>query len=190
MLFLIILAINSTKFITKTIVSQYNRNKTYIEYCQPYHIIEKTMNVIHPIIQVYIPYLIMVVLNIIVILRLRDSKKRSLPGQADEKSKVKKFAVSTILIDLIFLIFKSPEAILQIYVYTQADRELNRINQMLIVTLVLQGFALLAFSYSIVLIFIFLIFNRLFRQELIRFFRLDKLSMIFSTRLNYFSSNT
>ena len=81
------------------------------------------MNVIHPIIQVYIPYLIMVVLNIIVILRLRESKKRSLPGQADGKSKVNKFAVSTILIDLIFLIFKSPEAILQIYLYTQADRE-------------------------------------------------------------------
>lgn len=79
------------------------------------------MNAIHPVIQVYIPYLIMVVLNIIVILRLRESKKRSLPGQTHGKNKVNKFAVSTILIDLIFFIFKSPEAILQIYVFIKLN---------------------------------------------------------------------
>ena len=115
-LFVIILAINSTVFITKTQIFYMNKGNTTMElthYCERYPILESTMKIVHPIIQVYIPYLVMIVLNVIVILRLRQSKSRSSLSMTGVRNHMNKFAVSTILIDLIFLLFKSPSAILQ-----------------------------------------------------------------------------
>lgn len=142
--------------------------------------LSRTMAVLKPLVKIYIPYFIMVGLNIKVILRLRDSKK-ALQGPG-VRNNTSKFAVSTILIDLIFLIFKSPEALLQIYSYIkQRQPTLQDLNQVNPVILIVNISTDVALTYSAVLVFIFLVFNRLFRQEVLR---LGKISMNLSNRSN------
>ena len=142
--------------------------------------LSRTMAVLKPLVKIYIPYFIMVGLNIKVILRLRDSKK-ALQGSG-VRNNTSKFAVSTILIDLIFLIFKSPEALLQIYSYIkQRQPTLQDLNQVNPVILIVNISTDVALTYSAVLVFIFLVFNRLFRQEVLR---LGKISMNLSNRSN------
>lgn len=142
--------------------------------------LSRTMSALKPLVKIYIPYFIMVGLNIKVILRLRDSKK-ALQGPG-VRNNTSKFAVSTILIDLIFLIFKSPEALLQIYSYIKerqpTRQDLNQISHVLPILNISTDVAL---TYSALLVFIFLVFNRLFRQEVLR---LGKISMNFSNRSN------
>lgn len=131
-----------------------------------------------PVVKIYIPSLIMVGLNVKVILRLRKSKQRLLAGQAaDRRSNLKKFAVSTILIDLIFLILISPEAFFKIYFLFLTDNKYK-----FLIAGIIDIFNDFSLSYSGLLIFIFLIFNRLFRKELISF--LSNILTHFSTRLN------
>lgn len=184
--------INSTVFITKTFTFP-NGNKTRPNDCKSNPDLELVMKFVDPLVKIYIPCLIMVVLNIKVVLRLRQSKKRSLPGQANRRSNVSKFAVSTILVDLIFLIFKSPEALLYIYLGIKTfafghGTFYIYVADFKLVTFLIGAFNDLSLTFSIVLFIIFVIFNRLFRQELISFFSCGHLSSILSNRLNQLSS--
>ena len=191
-IFVFISTINSTVFITKSNTST-NGNRTKTTVCMTYPDLEFVMKFVDPLVKIYIPCLIMVVLNIKVVLRLRRSKKRSLPGQENRRNNVNKFAVSTILVDLIFLIFKSPEALLYIYLaiktfaFGQGLFNLS-VADFKLVTFLIGTFNDFSLTFSIVLFIIFVIFNRLFRQELISFFSCGRLSSILSNRLNQLSS--
>ena len=149
--------------------------------CQTDETLSRTFAVLKPLVKIYIPYFIMVGLNIKVILRLRDSKK-ALQGPG-VRNNTSKFAVSTILIDLIFLIFKSPEALLQLYSFIKertmlTTQDLRQIYSLIPILYISSDVSL---TYSAVLVFIFLVFNRLFRKEVLR---LGKISMSFSNRSN------
>lgn len=91
-------------------------NRT-ISSCGTYVNFEFALKCIDSLVKIYIPSFIMLGLNIKVVLRLRQSKKRALSRHGVSRNNVNKFAVSTILIDLFFLIFKSPEAFLDIYIF-------------------------------------------------------------------------
>lgn len=184
----LISTINSTVFITKTHTSP-NGNRTRTTVCMSYPNLELAMKLIDPLVKIYIPCFIMIGLNIKVILSLRKSKQRAIRGRG-VRNNVSKFAVSTILIDLFFFIFKSPEAILKIYLYLKTTGEVSYFSfeNVKIIPLVTEVFTDFAFCYSVVLFIIFFIFNRLFRKELIRFFKIDSLLSVCSSQLYHFSS--
>lgn len=182
---LLISIVNSTVFITKTeTIKNISLNKTKTTDCNPYPNLEFVMRIVDTFLKLYIPIFIIAALNIKVILSLRKSKEIALRGRVVVQNNVSKFAVSTILIDLIFLTFKSPEALLRIYIYFKTTRGdfylyLENLRVIILITDVLTD---LAFSYSVLLFIIFFIFNRIFRKELIRFFKFDNLLSFFSTQ--------
>ena len=164
-LFAIIAISNSTYFINKSITNQ-SGNRTITVDCHPYELLVLIVSIEDLCSKIYIPYLLMVGLNVKVILVVRKSKKNAIGSRL----KMNRFTFSTILIDLIFLIFKMPDAFVQMFLFV--NRILKRIvfNDLFLVSDI---FSSISFSYSVMLIFIFLIFNRLFRQELVAFFRLS-----------------
>ena len=146
-------------------------------------------------IQFFIPYVIMVTLNIMVILRLRQSKRRaglnnSLRQMNQANSAIDKgsrFTITTILIDLIFLVFNFPCILISIY-------NLLIIYKVFTVTfdltIIFSCFGYVLFSsYSAVLFIMFIVFNRIFRKEFVNFFKLEKLVNILSPSFLNSSSN-
>ena len=137
----------------------------------------------------------MVSFNVKVILRLRASKRRSglnnvrLLRRTNESDKGFRFTISTILIDFIFLIFNSPEIFLSGFNHIESML-LNSVNTTnnIVFYISMKFSLLLSLSYSAVLILVFLVFNRIFRKELIRVMRCKKLINIFSP--NYFNSSS
>ena len=136
----------------------------------------------------------MVSFNTKVILRLRASKRRSglnnsrVRQRTNETDKGFRFTISTILIDLIFLIFNFPEIFLTGLNYAEKMIFKLNTNNGVIFSICVDFSSLLSLSYSAVLIFVFLIFNRIFRKELLLVFRLKKLIKLISP--NYFNSST
>ena len=161
-----VLILNSTNFIFDIL-------KSYSQISQ----FEGKFNIYSPIVKLYVPYFIMVGLDIKVILSLRQSKKRALNGRSVQNG-MSKFTTSTILIDLIYLIFKSIKVIFQSYTFILIIRGeffgVTNVNFIFILFYKISDD--IAFSHSAFIIFIFVIFNRLFRKEIICFFRLDKIS--------------
>ena len=179
-LFAFVLFLNSTNFIID-IIKIANRN--FFDS----HKLETTLNICLPIVKLYVPYIIMVGLDMKVILSLRQSKKRALNGRG-VRNGMNKFTISTILIDFILLIFKSPQAIFQFYSYIMIIKEgfFRDTNEIIFINLI-RFTDDIAFSYSAFIIFIFVIFNRLFRKEIISYFRLGRL-FFFSS--NFFSTSS
>ena len=120
-----------------------------------------------------IPYLKMVTLNIMVILRLRQSKRRfGLNSSARQTNpansatdKGTRFTTTTILIDVIYLVFNLPYILISIYALFIIDRYYIDI----IYVFVIFG-NLLPISYPAALCIMFIIFNRIFRKEIVVFF--------------------
>lgn len=118
----------------------------------------------------YIPYIIMLCLDVKSILRLRESKRRVTQANDQNTNRMSKFAVSTILIDLNFLVFRLPETIFQ------AIQISININQRDLYLRFLRVFSnLISYSYSTALVFIFILFNRIFRKEIFSLFRLNRI---------------
>lgn len=144
----------------------------------------------------FIPYVAMLALNIKVILRLRQSKRRAGLNRSVRQTnptnsatdKGTRFTITTIIIDLIFLVFHLPETLLMTYeiVITYL---FNRNSSLGLIFFVCEDFSsLLSLSYSTALVFMFIIFNRIFRKELFMFLRLDKL--INNIYPNFLNSST
>ena len=179
-LFAFVLILNSN-YIIFDIIQITNRNLTYFQIRK----LEIKYTMYKPIVKLYLPYFIMVGLDIKVILSLRESKKRVLNGRGLGNG-MNKFTISTIVADFILLIFKSPQAIIQFYSYILILQ--GRFSRLFNVSFLFDLFYRLiddiAFSYSALIVFIFVIFNRLFRKEIILFFRLDKLSVFSNSLIN------
>ena len=128
-------------------------------------------NIISILLRAYIPFTLMLVFDVIVFKRLRNSRRRvgvtqmgarKQPGQFSNKEY--NFIISTIFIDLTFVVFYTPVSahvtvtIINTYAswstLTSAGLNILYYTSLFVV-----------FLFSVVQIFIFLIFNRYFRIE-------------------------
>ena len=114
------------------------------------------------LIRSFIPCLIIMVLDIMVILRLRRSKNE-LGASQQRKSKSSRFTINTIIIDLIFLIFNIPFILVVSSYFSPFDLKIK-------ILLALTVIQLLSNIYSHLFFILFVIFNRIFRHEFILIF--------------------
>ena len=165
-----VLILNSMLFIEHSKTEIQNNRTVYISNKK----VTLVKNILNPLVKFYIPYFIMVGLNIKVVLRLRESKKQASSGirRRGTLTNLSKFTVSTILIDLIYLIFKAPLTFFQIYsnVYRAVTGHFVTESFDLIWNVFLE----FPITYSALLVFIFILFNRLFRNEILSFFRFNR----------------
>ena len=163
--FAIDLIINSTNLMGQTLVYRNNKtNKTTTTFIYDYKASQINL-IAGPLFGIYIPYFLVLCLNIIVILRLRRPKI----GVTREENQniLNEFTVSTITVDLVFLIFKAPEALILIFyvcfsLYTSY------------ISLIMEIFTELSNNYSDLLVFIFFFFEASFRKEIIKIFQFFK----------------
>ena len=133
--------------------------------------------IINILMRFYIPYTITICLNINSIVRLKKSKSRVVRTSTQQRrssnnNRQSKFATSTLIIDLIHLVFNFPETIFQIYVF--ANMIMNNMNSLDdIFNFYYNLFSHLSFGYSVVFLAIFLVFNRIFRKEFLSFLRFN-----------------
>ena len=130
---------------------------------------------------VQIPFLIMVILDILVVFRLKRSRMQthgSNSRQTGQSSRSYRFTINTILIDLIYFIFNFPFTICNIiFLIDRLNKILSVYNQK-IVRFVNDIVSLFPFIYSCFLFFTFLIFNRNFRSEFFSIRFMSKLKKI------------
>lgn len=117
--------------------------------------------------QFVIPYLLMVILDVIVIVRLR--KRRTGLGQREStnRNKSHRFARNTILIDLVYLVFNFSPTIFKIYnlfLLLTSQRPLLIPLAMNFFTYLFSSFP---YIYSSLLFVLFFISNGIFRSEFI-----------------------
>lgn len=137
-------------------------------------------NIMVVLVRVYIPFGLMLVMDIIVFKRLQKSKRRvgvtqmgqrKQPGHVSNKEY--SFLISTILIDLTFMLFYTPIA-----VYVSVSVADTYVNWDLFTKFAFYLFyscaMLTSFLYSVVTFFLFLLLNRYFRSEVFTLLRLNK----------------
>ena len=123
--------------------------------------------------KIIIPYLIIVLLDIMVIVRLRRSKSELIARQPLRRSTSSRFTINTIVIDLLFLICNLP-FILDFYMSMKLKIEegINLFDKK--VSLASSVLRLLSIIYSHLFFILFLIFNRIFRHEFISIFKRNR----------------
>lgn len=179
-IFIVVLGLNSTNLITYPVT----RGSTTS--CFTATEINIASNLIALLMRVYLPYFFMCVFNIIVISRLKSSKRKvgtmttTNDGQKVARRTGKlsrkeyKFTVATLLMDLFFLLMNTPVSVWltmsTVDLFTKAFSSDTFVNTAF--NLYANIAQLIAFSYSMSMIFVFIIFNRTFRDELIYLFRL------------------
>ena len=162
------------------------------------HDMDSISNLIAFLMRFSIPFVLMLTLNLIVIWRLKHSKKRALPTNMIQLTSNRqihaspqmtknelRFIVSTLFIDYVFLVFHFPLGvnfgvsirINSIYNYNPDYR--------VVYYLFANVTQLLALFHSSVLIFLFIAFNKCFRTEFIIFFRLGKIVQAFQSSNSY-----
>lgn len=163
------------------------RNNTF---CSTSNDVSIATSLIANLMRIFIPFIIMLTLNLLVIFGLKKSKIRvgvsnvmqiaAKSGQQPSRrftNKEFKFTVSTLIIDFIFLFFYLPLGvafIIQTYNLFSTSLTSDPIGNAAygLFNNVSQLFAL---AHTSVLIFLFIIFNRYFRAELILLLRLHKI---------------
>ena len=117
--------------------------------------------------EVYIPYLSVVIFDIMVIVHLRRSKI-NIGTKRFGNNRISRFTINTILIDLIYLIFNLPSTIVNIYLIVLNVNCFNGncyyINKHY-TNIVLQLIKFSKLIYNCLLFFVFVIFNKKFRSE-------------------------
>ena len=187
-LFVIILFANSPNFIRSSTTSTFN-NRTTVQNGKLRSEIQLVIQCVKIFMEVYIPYLIIVFLDIMAVVCLKRSKVNILTGN----NRTFRFTINTILIDLIYLIFHIP------YAFTTSILLLNFFNFLKIskpfayigvFSFILNVFELLPFYYSCFVFFVFLIFNRNFRFELFSIGFLVKIKDFFVSQRNSSQNNS
>ena len=138
-------------------------------------------NIIVILFRAYIPFGLMLVMDIIVFKQLQKSKRRvgvtqmgqrKQPGQVSNREY--SFLISTILIDLTFVLFYTPIA-----VYISISVADTYISWDLFTSVAINLFyscaMLTAFLYSVLTFVLFFILNRYFRSEVLTVLRLNKI---------------
>ena len=117
---------------------------------------------------VFLPYLFVLILDIMVFVRLRKAKSMTI-GRRQSRKRSARFTINTILIDLIYLIFNFPSTVIEIFLAISIN---SLGSNSCVVYIIYQILRILPFVCSCFLFFIFIIFNRNFRFE---FFSIDLL---------------
>ena len=139
-------------------------------------------DIVRILMQFVIPYLIMVIVDVKVIIRIRKSKNRLAARQSTNNNKSSRFTRNTILIDFIYLFFKFPPTIYSIYnLLFMIFRVLPQVpsQYLFILSPIFKHFSHIYYS---LLFLLFLIFNSIFRSEFISLFRLDKCFLAIKNR--------
>ena len=172
---------------------------TNITSCFSTNAVDTTNYLIAAFMRFYIPFALMLTLNLKVIWNLKQSKIRvgvvqtvsqpqSQSGQRQFSSKEFRFTVSTLIIDCIFLFFYLPLGVnffIVIYNLFGTSITSDPVSNAAY-NLASNSIQLLALAHTSVLFILFIVFNRNFRNEIIVLLGLNKL---FSS-LNNHVSNT
>ena len=148
-------------------------------------------NLIANLMRIFIPFALMLTLNLIVIYRLKQSKIKvgvsnimQIASQLQDKqpdrqltNKEFRFTVSTLIIDFVFLVFYLPVGInFIVLTYNQFSTSITGDSYSNAVYSLFSNITqLIAMAHTSVLFLIFIIFNRYFRLEFILLLRLHKL---------------
>ena len=180
-LFIVIIGVNSPFFVRITVTEkdEYNRTVTHVNF-MTYKFY--TINYyIRNFMRIYIPYLIIVIVDIMVIIRLKKSRTKFNQRQnrqvSNTANRSSRFTRNTILIDLIYLIFNIPSTSYTNYIIIYFSLKYAGIQiglpspyyELLAVLL-----SSLAYYYLTLNFLLFLLFNRIFRSEFITLFRFQK----------------
>lgn len=119
--------------------------------------------------RIFMPFTVMVTLNALVLMRVRRSRRRVTTSSASTSSKRDvRFAVSTIVVDFMFLVFYTPLAgFLALSIASLVDANVWSPLTGALIDLFSSVAQLLAFAHSVALVFIFVACNRYFRNELV-----------------------
>ena len=130
--------------------------------------------------EIYIPYLVIVILDIMVIVRLKRSKTNKSSGST--RRRTSRFTINTILIDLIYLIIYFPTAFMSVFLIINRFKILQSFaNLVAFIGLIVQ---LLPYLFSCYNFFIFIIFNRNFRSEFLSIFSILNINSCFKRNNN------
>ena len=162
----LILCANSPYFFKYSISKTfYLNNYTYLDYSLVIYDAIK-YSTLKIIIEVHLPYFIIVVLDILVIIRLRRSKRNIVCSKnAAKQTRASRFTINTILIDLIYLIVNFPFTVCSLITIIDLYRKLMLSSSPNVFDFISLLFQRLPFIYSSFIFFIFIIFNRNFRSE-------------------------
>ena len=181
-----ILIINVTNLITYSVTDANNITSCFIS-----NSISIATSINTNLTRVFFPFALMLTLNLLVIWRLKSSKIRvgvvnvlqiaasqqNGDYQKQMTNREFRFTISTLLIDFVFLFCYFPlEVNIGIQLYNLFD---DSITGSPIASAVLNVFTsvaqVMALGHTAVLFFVFVIFNRNFRNELVMLFRLYKI---------------
>ena len=166
--FSFIFIINSTIFIGQTLVNKDNKtNKTTTFFIHD-NIAFQINKLLVSLFGIFIPYFLVLFLNIIVVLRLRRPKRRVTTEEEANRNIINEFTVSTITLDLVFLIFKAPEIFIK---FLKVCFSIEMTNLEYSFAVIMDIFTKFSNSYSDLLVFIFFFFEVNFRKEIIKIFR-------------------
>ena len=111
-----------------------------------------------------IPYLMMVIIDLMVIIRLRKLKTGLGERQSARNSKSLRFSRNTVLIDFIYLIFNFPPIIFNLYsIFLFIKPDMNFFDTFLYVIPMFNN--IFPYIYPSILFLVFITFNRIFRSE-------------------------
>lgn len=180
----LILVTNITNLITYTATDANNAT-----YCFMTNNLTVATSLIATLMRVFIPFGIMIALNFLVIYRLKQSKVRvsvsnviQIASQTRRQfsrqltKKEFRFTVSTLIIDVIFSFFYFPLGVAYVIVICtifNASIFSDPLSNAIFI-LCSNVSQLLALAHTSVLFFIFLVFNRIFRAELVVLLRLNR----------------
>ena len=148
--------------------------------------------------RIFIPFVVMLILNLLAIWQLKKSKGRVGVAQVSTSqlqnkqisNKEFRFMVSTLIIDFMYLFFYLPVGIaflIQTYNFFSTSLTSDPVGNAAF-NLYTSFAQMLSMSHASALFFVFLTFNRVFRAELVILLRLDKifpsLQLANSTALN------
>jgi hypothetical protein len=172
-----IAAANSPNLIT------YSQNYGWYSSCVVNNQAVAASNIISILLLAYIPFTLMLIFDVIVFKRIRKSRQRvgvtvtqmgqrKQPGQISNKEY--NFIVSTIFIDLTFVIFYTPISAQVTYTVISLYVKWDSLTVAAFNILYSCGL-LLFYLYSVLLFWIFFAFNRYFRNEVFYVLRLNRL---------------
>jgi hypothetical protein len=168
MLFLmlaLVLITNATNLITFPQTRMIDANRTTTS-CTTSRAIRILTPIIAMLMRIYLPFLIMIILNTVILLKFLESKKKANMNRNTKKEY--RFALITLSMDVSFLVFYLPIAVNLTLI--ALDEALSIINTPLsdaVFSLYGNIAQLIAISYHALFFFFNIIFNKLFRRELV-----------------------
>jgi hypothetical protein len=154
---------------------------TWYSYCLQSNEATAASNIISILLRAYIPFALILTFDIIVFKRLRNSRRRvgvtqmgarKQPGQFSNKEY--NFIITTLFIDLTFILFYTPISVhvtitvVNLYIPTNDFLTSAALNVYYCCAL------LVAFLFSVLQLFLFVMFNRYFRSEAFRILRINR----------------